>query len=101
MALVFRWYLGQAAHWAKDGAAARTMDYQVWCGPAMGAFNEWAADSFLAAPEQRRVALVASNLLFGAALLTRTNILRYQNIELPDDFRIEPLEDLQIKEYLA
>jgi len=101
MALVFRWYLGQAAHWAKDGASTRTMDYQVWCGPAMGAFNEWAAGSFLAAPEQRRVATVARNLLFGAALLTRANILRYQDIKFPADFRIEPLEDLDIKEYLA
>lgn len=101
MALVFRWYLGQAAHWAKDGVSNRTMDYQVWCGPAMGAFNEWTAGSFLAAPEQRRVATVARNLLFGAALLTRANILRYQDIKLPADFRIEPLEDIHIKEYLT
>ena len=101
MALVFRWYLGQAAHWAKDGTSTRTMDYQIWCGPAMGAFNEWASGSFLASPEQRRVATVARNLLFGAALLTRANILRYQNIQLPADFRIEPLEDIHIKEYLA
>lgn len=101
MALVFRWYLGQAAHWAKDGTSTRTMDYQVWCGPAMGAFNEWTAGSFLATPEQRRVATVARNLLFGAALLTRANILRYQDIKLPADFRIEPLEDIHIKEYLT
>ena len=101
MALVFRWYLGQAAQWAKDGASTRTMDYQVWCGPAMGAFNEWTAGSFLATPEKRRVATVARNLLFGAALLTRANILRYQAIKLPADFRIEPLEDIHIKEYLT
>jgi PfaD family protein len=101
MALVFRWYLGQAAHWAKDGISSRTMDYQVWCGPAMGAFNEWVAGSFLAAPEQRRVATVARNLLFGAALLTRANILRYQGITLPADFCIKPLEDIHIKEYLV
>ena len=101
MALVFRWYLGQAAHWAKDGAPSRTIDYQIWCGPAMGAFNEWAAGSFLELPDRRRVATVARNILFGAALQTRANILRYQNIRLPADFIIEPLEDTQIKEYLA
>jgi PfaD family protein len=101
MALVFRWYLGQAAHWAKDGASDRTMDYQVWCGPAMGAFNEWAAGSFLEAPDQRQVATVARNILYGAAVLTRANILRYQNTTLPADFRTEPLEDTQIKEYFA
>jgi PfaD family protein len=101
MALVFRWYLGQASRWANAGEPTRQADYQVWCGPAMGAFNEWAAGSFLAAPEQRRVATVARNLLFGAALLTRANILRYQDIKLPVDFCIEPLEDTHIKEYLA
>lgn len=101
MALVFRWYLGQAAHWAKDGAPGRTMDYQVWCGPAMGAFNEWAAGSFLAMPEQRRVATVGRNILFGACVLTRANLLRYQNLQLPADFTVEPLEDTQIKEYFA
>jgi PfaD family protein len=101
MALVFRWYLGQAAHWAKDGDPSRTMDYQVWCGPAMGAFNEWTAGSFLKSPDQRRVATVARNILFGAAVLTRANFLRYQNIRLPADFHIEPLEDTQIKEYLS
>lgn len=77
------------------------MDYQVWCGPAMGAFNEWAAGSFLEAPEQRRVATVARNILFGAAVLTRANLLRYQDLHLPADFAITPLEDPQIKEYFA
>jgi PfaD family protein len=102
MALVFRWYLGQAAHWAKDGQAARRIDYQVWCGPAMGAFNEWAAGSFLESPDRRTVATVARNILFGAALLTRANILRYQGISIPEEtLHTEPLEDSQIKEYLS
>ncbi len=102
MALVFRWYLGQAAHWAKDGQTARRMDYQVWCGPAMGAFNEWAAGSFLADPARRTVATVARNILYGAAYLTRSNIIRYQGISLPEEaLHLEPLEDRQIKEYLS
>ncbi|MDD2853791.1 MAG: PfaD family polyunsaturated fatty acid/polyketide biosynthesis protein [Desulfuromonadaceae bacterium] len=101
MALVFRWYLGQAAHWAKDGVSDRTIDYQIWCGPAMGAFNEWTTGSFLESPAQRRVATVARNILYGAALLTRAHGIRCQNIELPEDFQITPLEDTQIKEYLA
>lgn len=101
MALVFRWYLGQAAHWAKDGVSSRTMDYQVWCGPAMGAFNEWTAGTFLADPAQRRVVTVANNLLFGAALLTRTNFLRSQGILLPQAAEAAtPLEDAHIKEFL-
>jgi PfaD family protein len=102
MALVFRWYLGQAAHWAKDGHPGRRIDFQVWCGPAMGAFNEWVAGSFLEEPERRTVATVARNILFGAALLTRTAILRYQGIHIPDSaLNTAPLEDSQIKEYLS
>lgn len=102
MALVFRWYLGQAAHWAKDGDAARKMDYQVWCGPAMGAFNEWAAGSFLAEPANRRVASVARNIIYGAAVLTRATILRCQGLVLPEEaLNVRPLEDTQIKEHLA
>jgi hypothetical protein len=101
MALVFRWYLGQAAHWAKDGHPARRIDYQVWCGPAMGAFNEWVAGTFLEPPERRTVAVVALNILFGAAFLTRANFLRCQGIRIPEDaLRIEPIEDIQ-KEYLS
>ena len=101
MALVFRWYLGQAAHWAKDGDPSRKIDYQVWCGPAMGAFNEWTAGSFLEAPANRTVVTVALNILFGAAVLTRANFLRCQGIPIPPEaLRMEPLELAQIKEYL-
>ena len=41
MALVFRSYLGQTSRWANSGEASRKGDYQIWCGPAMGAFNGW------------------------------------------------------------
>ena len=102
MALVFRWYLGQGAHWAKDGELSRRMDYQIWCGPAMGAFNEWAAGSFLESPARRRVSTVALNLLYGAALLARAASLRRQGVGLPPELlRAEPLPIEQIKEYLG
>ena len=101
MALVFRWYLGQAAHWAKDGESSRRIDYQIWCGPAMGAFNEWVAGSALQPPERRRVVDVALNILFGAAVLTRANFLRFQGVTIPIGLpAMEPLELNQIKEYL-
>lgn len=101
MALVFRWYLGQAAHWAKDGEASRRIDYQVWCGPAMGAFNEWVSGSPLESPGQRNVVAIAMNILFGAAVLTRANFLHFQGACVPaDTLAMEPLELSQIKEYL-
>lgn len=47
MALVCRWYLGKSSRWAIDGDGSRRPDFQVWCGPAMGAFNAWVEGSFL------------------------------------------------------
>jgi trans-AT polyketide synthase, acyltransferase and oxidoreductase domains len=85
LALVFRWYLGQSSRWANAGEPTRKLDYQVWCGPAMGAFNEWARGSFLEDPRQRRVVPVALNLLYGAAVLQRVQLLRAQGIALPPE----------------
>lgn len=92
MALVFRSYLGQSSNWANSGEASRKVDFQIWCGPAMGAFNEWARGSFLEKPENRRVAVVAMNLLVGACVLTRANMLRVQGVAVsPKTERNEPL----------
>ncbi len=83
MALVFRSYLGQSSRWATTGNASRKMDYQIWCGPSMGAFNAWVRGSFLEKPENRDTVSVAMNLLFGACILTRANWIRCQGIALP------------------
>ena len=83
MALVFRSYLGQASRWANSGEASRKGDYQIWCGPAMGAFNEWARGSFLESPDRRDVVTLGMNLLVGAAALARAGWLRAQGVSLP------------------
>lgn len=85
MALVFRWYLGGSSRWPIEGTADRRLDYQVWCGPAMGAFNAWAAGSFLEAPENRSVVQVARNLLEGAAVLSRAQQCRMAGVAVPPD----------------
>lgn len=95
MALTFRSYLGLSSQWAIDGASDRQMDYQIWCGPAMGAFNAWAEGSFLAEPHNRTVGQVAKNLLEGAAVLTRAHQLRTYGVPIPShtfDFRPRPLD---------
>lgn len=83
MALVFRWYLGRSSRWAIDGDTARRADYQIWCGPAMGAFNRWTAGSFLAGPGSRPAAQIARNLLEGAAVVTRAHQLRTYGVPVP------------------
>ena len=94
MALVFRAYLGLSSRWAINGTADRVTDYQIWCGPAMGAFNAWTAGSFLAEPANRNVVQIALNLLEGAAVVTRVQQLRTFGVPLPStafDFRPRPL----------
>ncbi|MFF3484318.1 PfaD family polyunsaturated fatty acid/polyketide biosynthesis protein [Streptomyces sp. NPDC002701] len=83
MALVFRWYLGNSSRWAITGDSTRRADYQIWCGPAMGAFNRWTADSFLAEPAARTVVQIALNLLEGAAVATRVHQLRTSGVPVP------------------
>ncbi|HEY1721598.1 MAG TPA: PfaD family polyunsaturated fatty acid/polyketide biosynthesis protein [Magnetospirillaceae bacterium] len=91
MALVFRWYLGRSSRWPIEGAADRRLDYQMWCGPAMGAFNDWAAGSFLAAPANRTVVQVARNLLEGAAVCTRAQHCRAAGLAVPTEaFHFSP-----------
>ncbi|NLO91412.1 MAG: PfaD family polyunsaturated fatty acid/polyketide biosynthesis protein, partial [Elusimicrobia bacterium] len=75
MALVFRWYLGQSSRWPLKPVLERKTDFQVWCGPALGAFNEWAKGSFLEKPQGRHAATVARNLLCGASYFLRLNSL--------------------------
>jgi PfaD family protein len=83
MALVFRSYLGQSSRWPIVGDTERRLDYQIWCGPAMGAFNAWVAGSFLEEPQNRTVVQVALNLLEGAAYVTRASQLRSYGADVP------------------
>ncbi len=86
MALVFRWYLGLASHWANSGLKGREMDYQIFCGPAMGAFNDWVRGSFLEKAENRGVVAVTRNILNGTAYLYRLQQLKLKGIVFPAVF---------------
>jgi trans-AT polyketide synthase/acyltransferase/oxidoreductase domain-containing protein len=91
MALVFRWYLGLSSKWAITGEVSRRLDYQIWCGPAMGAFNAWSHGTFLAEPANRTVEQIARNLLEGAAVVTRAQHLRSAGLPVPSSaFEFRP-----------
>jgi trans-AT polyketide synthase, acyltransferase and oxidoreductase domains len=83
MALVFRWYLGLSSRWSAVGEKGRELDYQVWCGPAIGPFNDWTRDSYLSDPGNRRVVDVALHLLTGAAYQARIQALTNTGIQAP------------------
>jgi len=83
MALVFRWYLGMSSRWSRDGIKERRMDYQIWCGPSMGAFNEWARGTYLEDYRNRHVGDVAWQLLKGCVYTYRVQSLKLQGVQVP------------------
>ena len=91
MALVFRSYLGQSSLWAKQGLQERKIDFQIWCGPSMGAFNAWVRHSFLEAADQRKTVTMAAQILIGTAKLLRFQWLVQQGALLtPNTLDIRP-----------
>ena len=100
MALVFRWYLGQSSRWANSGESTRVVDYQIWCGPAMGAFNEWVKGSFLEKPENRKADIVALNLLHGATQLMQFRISSLLGLAKQGSPSPVPVEYEKLKEQL-
>ncbi len=83
MALTFRWYLGMTSRWARLGDESRKRDYQVWCGPAMGLFNDWVRGSWLEPLPARGVVTVAAALMRGASAALRVQLVRTAGIDLP------------------
>ena len=85
MALVFRWYLGLSSDWANSGNEDRRQDFQIWCGPAMGAFNDWVRGSYLEQPANRRIADVAHHIMSGAAHCYRLGLERLPAAVAPEE----------------
>ncbi len=83
MALIFRWYLGLSSRWPVIGEKGRELDYQIWCGPAIGPFNDWTRGTYLAEPANRHVVDVALHLLTGAAYQARIQSLTQAGVQLP------------------
>jgi len=80
MSLTFRSYLGQSSQWAIAGHASRQLDYQIWCGPAMGSFNNSVKNTPLADPKNRRVVDIADYLLNSATDLYNLHTTKTQNL---------------------
>jgi trans-AT polyketide synthase, acyltransferase and oxidoreductase domains len=83
MALIFRWYLGLSSRWSNSGEKGREMDYQIWCGPSMGSFNDWTRGSYLEEYQNRHVASVANEIMTGCAYLFRLQNLKMQGLNIP------------------
>ncbi len=82
MALIFRWYLGLSSRWSNTGEKGREMDYQIWAGPSLGAFNSWVKGTYLEDYTRRGAVDIALHMLKGAAYLQRINQLKLQGVSL-------------------
>lgn len=94
MALIFRWYLGLSSRWSAIGEKGREMDYQIWTGPSLGAFNDWVRGTSFEAPGNRYVAEISLHLMNGAAYLYRLKMLEAQGIRFDahvQQYRPEPI----------
>jgi trans-AT polyketide synthase/acyltransferase/oxidoreductase domain-containing protein len=67
MALIFKWYFVHATRLAMKGSEVQKVDYQVHCGPALGAFNRWVRGTELESWRHRRVVDLAERIMQGTA----------------------------------
>jgi PfaD family protein len=82
MALIFRWYLGLSSRWSATGEKGRELDYQIWCGPSIGPFNDWTRGTYLAEPQNRKIVDIGLHIMTGSAYLARIQSLRNAGIQV-------------------
>jgi trans-AT polyketide synthase/acyltransferase/oxidoreductase domain-containing protein len=72
MALIFRWYFGYASRLAKAGDKTGKIDFQIPCGPSLGAFNQWIKGTSMEDWRQRHVDEIGKKMMSETAdLLTQ------------------------------
>lgn len=69
MAAVFRWYFAHTTRLALEGVEDQRLDYQIHCGPALGAFNQWTKGTAIEPWQNRYVADIARRIMEGTAAL--------------------------------
>lgn len=74
MALIFRWYFVHSTRLALSGNTEQRVDFQVHCGPALGAFNQWVKGTALENWRNRNVAALGERLMQGAAEVMTTRM---------------------------
>ncbi len=67
MALIFRWYFGYSTRIALAGETDQRVDFQIHCGPALGAFNQWVKNTEFQSWRDRHVDQIAEKLMIGTA----------------------------------
>lgn len=63
MAMIFKWYFGYSTRLALNGTPGCEVDYQIHCGPALGAFNQWVKGTPLEDWRNRNVDAIGAMLM--------------------------------------
>ncbi|MCE0740781.1 ACP S-malonyltransferase [Bacillus sp. G16] len=79
MALIFKWYFGNATRLALIGDEEQKVNYQIHCGPALGAFNQWVKGSELENWRNRHVHKIGKKLITETADLLNQRYLAMVN----------------------
>jgi trans-AT polyketide synthase, acyltransferase and oxidoreductase domains len=69
MAAIFKWYFVHTTRLALQGIEEQKVDYQIHCGPALGAFNQWVKGTELQSWRSRHVADIAERIMCATAHL--------------------------------
>lgn len=67
LGLLFRWYFAKSTRVALAGVEDEKVDFQIQCGPALGAFNSWVAGTELADWKNRHVDHIGQRLMQATA----------------------------------
>jgi trans-AT polyketide synthase/acyltransferase/oxidoreductase domain-containing protein len=68
MLLLFKWYLMRSTEQAITGDSKHRVNYQIFCSPALGAFNQWVKGTDLEDWRNRHVDRIAVHLMRETAL---------------------------------
>jgi trans-AT polyketide synthase/acyltransferase/oxidoreductase domain-containing protein len=74
MALIFRYYFIHSMRLAFNGTIAKRIDFQVHCGPSMGAFNQWVKGTPIETWRKRHVDQIGVKIMDETAALINDRI---------------------------
>lgn len=78
LALLCRWYCEHSLTLAMSGSPEQKVDYQIYCGPAMGAFNQCVKGTLLEDWRARHVDTIAEFLMKSTAELLQARMSHWQ-----------------------
>ncbi|WP_217557312.1 ACP S-malonyltransferase [Paenibacillus sp. GbtcB18] len=67
MALIFKWYFAYTTQLALEGKEESKVDFQIHCGPALGAFNQWVKGTKLEDWKNRHVDTIGEKIMLETA----------------------------------